>query len=156
MSSVAPLILSACGGCLLAVLWMDLMFDVQVLRHRTGEIPEPVLSSIAAYYRRTTTTAQPMGGLIAVVMLIAIATLVLQVFDDGGRRWLAVTSLFLSAGPIGLAAVRIIPNAVRLGSRSDDAFRQSALARSICKDHVFCVVCIVAFVALQVAPMIGE
>jgi hypothetical protein len=153
--SGAPLILSACGGFLLAVLWMDLMFDVQVLRHRAGEIPEPVLSSIAAYYRRTTTTAQPMGSLIAVVMLIAIVTLVLQVFDDGGRRWLAVASLLLSVGPIGLAAVRIIPNAVRLGSRSDDALRQSALARSICKDHVLCVVCIVAFVALQVVPMIG-
>jgi hypothetical protein len=31
---MAPLVLAACGGFLLAVLWMDLMFDVQVLRHR--------------------------------------------------------------------------------------------------------------------------
>ena len=154
MSGVAPLILSACGGFLLAVLWMDLMFDVQVLRYRTGEVPEPVLGSIAAYYRRVTTTAQPMGSLVAVVMLTAIVTLVFQVFDGGGRRWLAIASLLLSVGPIALAAVRIIPNAVRLGSRSDDTVRQSDLARSICKDHVFCVVCIVAFVALQLVPVL--
>ena len=97
-----------------------------------------------------------MGALIAAVMLVAIATLVLQVFDDGGRRWVAVASLLLSVGPIGLAAVRIIPNAIRLGSRSDDTRRQSELARSICKDHIFCVVCIVAFVALQLtAAMAG-
>src|SRR5262249_22775929 len=42
------------GGFLLAVLWMDLMFDVQVLRHRRdrGDLPEDVLASIAGYYRR--------------------------------------------------------------------------------------------------------
>src|ERR1043166_2149382 len=51
---IESLILAACGGFLLAVLWMDLMFDVQVLPHRTPELPEPVVSSIAAYYRRVT------------------------------------------------------------------------------------------------------
>lgn len=50
-------ILAVCGGFLLAVLWMDLMFDVQVLRHRDepGELSEAVLASIAGYYRRVTT-----------------------------------------------------------------------------------------------------
>jgi hypothetical protein len=57
---VSP-ILILCGGFLLAVLWMDLMFDVQVLRFRdaTRELPEDVLGSIAAYYRRVTTQARP-------------------------------------------------------------------------------------------------
>ncbi len=57
---------AACAGFLLAVLWMDLMFDVQVLRHRDAALPEPVLASIAAYYRRATTTSRPMGHLIAI------------------------------------------------------------------------------------------
>ena len=147
--AIEALILAACGGFLLAVLWMDLMFDVQVLRHRAAELPESVLSSIAAYYRRVTTTAQPMGSLVAVVMLTAIVTLVLQVVADQGQRWLAVACLLLSSAPIGLALVRIIPNAARLGARSDDVLRQSVLARSICRDHIFCVVCILAFVGLQ-------
>ena len=148
--SIAPLILSACGGFLLAVLWMDLMFDVQVLRHRTGELPEPILSSIAAYYRRVTTTAKPMGHLIAVVMVTAIVTLATQMRGDPGHRWLAVASLLVAGGPIGLAAVRVVPNAVRLGGRSDSVLQQSALARSICRDHIFCLVGILAFVSLQV------
>src|SRR5687767_10567196 len=125
------LVLAACGGFLLAVLWMDLMFDVQVLpyRDRSAELPEPVLASIAAYYRRVTTTAAPMGHLIAVVMLVAIATLLAQVFRGGGPWWVTLASLLLAGAPIGLAAARVVPNAVRLGARADTALQQSALAR---------------------------
>jgi hypothetical protein len=37
------------AGFLLAVLWFDLMWDVQVLRHRgTPEVPEPVVHGSAA------------------------------------------------------------------------------------------------------------
>ena len=146
---IEPLILSACGGFLLAVLWMDLMFDVQVLRHRTGELPEPVLSSIAAYYRRVTTTARPMRHLVAVVMVTAIVTIAIQIGDNHVQRWLALTSLLVGGGPIGLAVVRVYPNAVRLGARSDAALQQSALARSICTDHILCFIGILVFVSLQ-------
>jgi len=42
------LIGAACGGFLIAVLWMDLIFDSQVLRHRAAdELPGAVLASIA-------------------------------------------------------------------------------------------------------------
>src|SRR5215470_1899759 len=114
---IESVILSACGGFLLAVLWMDLMFDVQVLRHRTPELPEPVVSSIAAYYRRVTTMARPMGHLIAVIMVIAIATLTVQIVANHGRRELALASLLVAGGPIVLAAVRVVPNAVQLAAR---------------------------------------
>ncbi len=57
------------GGFLLAVIWMDLMFDVQALRGpRTAPLPEPALASIAGYYRRVTTDAWPMNQLVGVVM----------------------------------------------------------------------------------------
>jgi hypothetical protein len=148
---VEPLILSACGGFLLAVLWMDLMFDVQVLGHGAPELPEPVLGSIAAYYRRVTTTANPMGYLVAVVMLTALVTLALEIVVDPGQRSIALTSSFLAGGPIVLALARIYPDAVRLGARSDDARRQSALARSICRLHMLCFIGILAFVVLQLA-----
>jgi ER membrane protein SH3 len=148
---IESLILAACGGFLLAVLWMDLMFDVQVLRHRTPELPEPVVSSIAAYYRRVTTTARPMGHLVAVIMVIAIATLTVQIVANHGQRGLALASLLVAGGPIVLAAVRVVPNAVRLGARSDTVLQQSALARSICRDHILCLIGILAFVGLQLA-----
>jgi hypothetical protein len=150
---IASSILAACGGFLLAVLWMDLMFDVQVLRHRRSgaELPEAVLASIAGYYRRVTTTARPMGHLVGVVMATTLVTALASIAAGGGERWLAVASLLLCGGPIGLAFARVHPNAVRLAARSDTALRQSALARSICRDHLLCLAGILGFVALQLS-----
>jgi len=146
-------ILAACGGFLLAVLWMDLMFDVQVLRSRDRdpELTEPVLASIASYYRRVTTDASPMGHLVAVVMAITLITLAVQIAGGLGPRWLALASLLLCSGPILLAIGRVVPNAVRLGARKDPELRQSALARSICRDHLLCFVGILGFVAVQLS-----
>ena len=53
------------AGFLLAVLWFDLMHDVQVRGHDAAlELPEPVLASIAGYYARVTTAARPMNQLV--------------------------------------------------------------------------------------------
>jgi hypothetical protein len=147
----ASFVLAVCGGFLVAVLWMDLMFDVQVLRDRRRdiELPEPTLASIAAYYRRVTTTARPMGHLVGAVMAIAVGTLVVEIALGEGSRWLAFSSLLLCGGPILLALLRVHPNAVRLGARSDELRRQSALARSICRDHLLCLAGITGFLALQ-------
>jgi hypothetical protein len=147
---MASLILAACGGFLLAVLWMDLIFDVQVLRHRDGaNLPEPVLASIAAYYRRVTTSARPMGHLVGAVMAIALVTLAVELAAGGRARWIPLASLVLGGGPIALAALRVVPNAVRLATRSDSAEQQSALARAICRDHLVCLAGVLAFEALQ-------
>ena len=86
---------TAGAGFLLAVLWMDLMFDVQVLRHRrdAGELPEPVLASIAAYYRRVTTDASPMGRAVSLVMLALLAALVGEWSSGARPAWLSLASL---------------------------------------------------------------
>ena len=149
----AASILAACGGFLVAVLWMDLMFDVQILRYRQrgAELPESVLASIATYYRRVTTTARPMGHLIGAVMATTVIILSVQIAVGHGPRWLALASLLLCGGPILLAFVRVHSNAVRLAARSDPALRQSALARSICSDHLLCFGGILGFVALQLS-----
>jgi hypothetical protein len=146
-----PLLLTACGGFLLAVLWMDLMFDVQVLRHRgrAAELPEAVLASIAAYYRRVTTTARPMGHLVGAVMATTLVASLVQFASVRGSPGLALGSPLLCGAPILLALLRVYPRAVRLGTRSDTALQQSALARSICRGHLFCFAAILGFVALQ-------
>ena len=144
-------ILILCGGFLLAVLWMDLMFDVQVLRYRgaTGELPEEVLSSIAAYYRRVTTLARPMGHAVGLAMVLALLALVAQITREPERRAVSLFSLALCGGPVLLATLRVVPNAVRLGSRIDPAAEQSRLARAICRDHIICLCGITLFVAVQ-------
>lgn len=144
-------ILILCGGFLLAVLWMDLMFDVQVLRYRdaTSELPEEILGSVAAYYRRVTTLARPMNHAIGATMLVLILALLAQIIAESERRWVGVFSLPLCSSPILLAMLRVVPNAVRLGSRIDTAAEQSRLARAICRDHLLCLGGMALFVALQ-------
>jgi len=146
-------LIAASGGFLLAILWMDLIFDVQVLRHRRapGALPEPVLASIAAYYRRATTDSRPMSRLIALAMAVAVLGSAWELARGDGPLAARAAALALCAAPAGLAGARVVPNAVRLGTRRDDAGTQSALARGICRDHLFCLASISAFLALRVA-----
>jgi hypothetical protein len=142
---------TAGAGFLLAVLWFDLMFDVQVLGHRDRELPEEVLQSIAAYYRRVTTAARPMNRLITAVMLATLAGLVVEIASGDQAAWVAPSSLAIAVVPITLAGARIVPRAVRLGSRLDSAERQSVLARSIFRGHVLCVGAIAGLLVVQLA-----
>jgi hypothetical protein len=142
---------TAGAGFLLAVLWFDLMFDVQVVAHRDGTLPEGVLASIAGYYRRVTTAARPMNRLIATVMLATLAAIVVEVARAEPRQWVAWASLALAAAPIALAGGRIVPMAVRLGGRGDAPERQSELARAIFRDHVICAASILGLLALQLS-----
>jgi hypothetical protein len=142
---------TAGGGFLLAVLWFDLMFDVQTLGRRHRELPEPVLVSIASYYRRVTTAARPMNRLIAGVMIATLAAIIAEIAREQRPVWVAWASLALAAGPILLAAINTVPRAVRLGARTDPLSRQSVLARSICRDHLLCIASIAALLALQLA-----
>lgn len=150
---VATALLTACSGFLLAVLWMDLIFDAQVLAHRNpgGELPEPVLASIAGYYRRAVTESRPMSQLIAVVMVVLLGALGFRVVRGHDPTWLVVTSAVLAGAPILLAGAHTVPNAARLGTRSGSPAEQTSLARSIGRDHLVCAVSMVAFLALWVA-----
>jgi hypothetical protein len=143
---------TAGGGFLLAVLWFDLMFDVQVLGHRgEEELPEEVLSSIAAYYARVTTAARPMNRLIAAVMVGTLAAIIVEIVRGVEHPWLPWVSLGLALSAIGLAGVRTVPGAVRLGGRGDSVAVQSGLARSVLREHLFCAGAIAGLVVLQLA-----
>ena len=145
------LIAAACTGFLLAVLWMDLIFDSQVLRHRGAEVlPESVLDSISRYYLRATTTSRPMSYLIALVMVILLGSLAFRAFRGSDPVWLLVVSAVLAGIPIVLAMVRTVPNAVALGSRVGTPAEQSRLARAICRDHIVCLAFMTTFLVLWV------
>jgi hypothetical protein len=141
---------TAGAGFLLAVLWFDLMFDVQVVaHHHRDELPEEVLASIGNYYARVTTAARPMNRLIAAVMLATLGAIVVQIAAGEESAWVPWSSLALAAAAIGLAGARIVPSAVRLGARSETASLQSAAARSIYREHVLCALAIAGVLAIQ-------
>jgi hypothetical protein len=142
---------TAGGGFLLSVLWFDLMFDVQVAGHGERELPEEVLASVAGYYRRVTTAARPMNRLIAAVMVATLAAIVVEIVNADTPHWVGWASLVLAAAAILLAGARTVPSAVRLGGRSDAVDRQSALARSIFRQHLFCISAIAVMLVLQLS-----
>jgi hypothetical protein len=133
---------------------MDLIFDAQVLRHRRAdELPEPALASIVGYYHRATTTSRPMSLLIALVMAILLAALGFHALRGGNPGWLVGVAAVLAGVPILLAMVRTVPNAVRLGNRVGTPAEQSRLARSICRDHLFCIASMSAFLVVWIATL---
>jgi hypothetical protein len=128
---------------------MDLIFDIQVLRHRGAEVlPESVLASIAGYYRRATTTSRPMSYLIALVMVILLGSLAFRGLSGSDPGWLLAVTAVLAGIPIALAMVRTVPNAVALGNRTGTPAEQSRLARAICRDHIVCLVLVSGFLAV--------
>lgn len=142
--------ITAAVGFLIAVLWFDLMFDVQVWPHRRADLlPEPVTESIATYYRRVTTDASPMNRLVALVMVVLLALLIGQATGDGTPTWLSIVSLTLAALAIGLALGRVVPAAKRLGNHPDSQRATTALARSIFRDHVLFLSLMVGLLVLQ-------
>ncbi len=144
--------MAGCGGFLLAVLWMDLLFDVQVLQIRAAEPRETdqPIASIAAYYRRVTTEARPLNRLVGAVMAVTLGGSAYRAISGPPPRSAAVLALLLAASAVGLAFARVFANAVRLGTRADTLPLQARLARRIFWDHVYCFVVMTAFTAIEV------
>jgi hypothetical protein len=138
------------GGFLLAVLWFDLMFDVQVRKH-ADIVPSEILDSIASYYRRVTIAATPMNRLVSVVMIVVLCALVAEIVEHADPPWMGWGSLACAASAIGLAAVRTVRNAMKLGGGSGTVAERSKLARAIYRDHLFCLAAIGLLVGLQLA-----
>ncbi len=139
---------AAGAGFLLAVLWFDLMFDVQVLRRGDDE---GALASIAAYYARVTTAARPMNRLVALAMVGTIASAIVQVARGEHPRWVGIASRALILSAVALAAAHTVPSAVRLGIRRDTPEAQHRLARSILRDHLVCFAAVGAALVMQLA-----
>jgi hypothetical protein len=128
---------AAGAGFLLAVLWFDLMFDVQTRKHAGNPLPPEILASISTYYRRVTTDAYPMNRLVALVMVLTLAAIVGQIVEAADPWWIGWGSLALAGSGFFPTLARTVPNARRLGSTKDPPEMQSTLARSICRDHLF-------------------
>jgi hypothetical protein len=141
---------AAGAAFLIAVLWFDLMFDVQV-RGRSAVAPE-ALASISPYYRRVTTQARPMNRLVSVVMLFTLVMIGVEIWQSAARQWKPWVALVLTLSAIGLAMTRTVPNAVRLGLAADSHEMRIELARAVYRDHLFCLAAMVLVLVLQLWP----
>ena len=140
---------TAGAAFLVAVLWFDLMHDVQALGSGGRALSSTALDSIAGYYRRVTTDAFPMNRLVSAVMLSTLGLLIAQLAVGGAPRWMSATDLCLVTSAVALAAARTVPNAKRLGQQTDDASTQSSLARAVCTDHLSCLGALLVALTLE-------
>ena len=147
-------IATAGAGFLVAVLWFDLMFDVQARGH-DDDLPEPVLASIATYYRRVTTDARPMNLLVGTAMGVTLATVIAELATSDAAKWAAWPSLALVASAIVVATTRTVPSAVRLGGRTDTIGDQSRLARSVLREHRVIFVLMATTLGLQLGSALS-
>jgi hypothetical protein len=138
-------------GFLLAVLWFDLMFDVQTRGHNEEALPAEVLASISTYYRRVTTDAAPMNRLVALMMLVVLGAILAEIFADEISGWITWGSLALALFGFAVTRMRTLPNAIRLGQATDPPELQSQLARSIFRDHSYGFARTLLLLALQLA-----
>jgi hypothetical protein len=140
---------AAGAAFLLAVLWFDLMFDVQTRGHESERLPTEVLASISAYYRRVTTEAYPMNRLVALVMLLTLAAIVVEIAHGVRPWWIGWVSLALAGSGAVTTLRRTVPNARRLGRAEDTPEMQSTLARAIYRDHLLSFARIALVLGLQ-------
>jgi hypothetical protein len=142
--------LAAVGAVfLLAVLWFDLMFDVQTRDHPRDPLPGEVLASISAYYRRVTTEAYPMNRLVALVMLLTVAAIAAEIVQGVRPWWIGWVSLALVGSGVVSTLWRTVPNARRLGRAQDGPEMQSTLARAIYRHHLLSFVRTAVVLGLQ-------
>ena len=134
---------------LICVLWFDLMFDVQTRTHQGAELPTEIMASISSYYRRVTIEAYPMNRLIAVVMVLTVLAIINEIIRNTDHWWLGWISLAAAVSAIGLARMRTIPNAARLGRAKGSVEDQTTLARAIYRDHLYCIAGMTTVLALQ-------
>jgi hypothetical protein len=127
---------AAGASFLLAVLWFDLMFDVQVRRHAGDPLPPEVLASISAYYRRVTTEAYPMNRLVALMMVLTLVAIVAEIAEGAHPWWIGWVSLVIAGSGFVPTITRTVPNARRLGRAEDSLEEQSRLARAIYRAHL--------------------
>ena len=136
-----------CLGFCVAILYLDLVFDVSAVPYRKTKtaLPAEVLTPITTYYRYVTRNP----WLLIFVMSVALTCIVTELVLGLAPRWVGIASLVLFGLTALLAVARVIPGATRLASGKDGAEQQTRVAHSMFAYHVVFLALVLALVALQ-------
>ena len=144
---MSTLILCACIGFIIAVMWIDLIFDALVLPHHNSKdpLPEEVLATMSSFFKRI--TYKPF--LIFVILVGMFTIIIQQIINSSVPVWAAWASLIPILVSFGFAVSSVFPTARRLGSRVDTLEKQSELARSLFPIHAFVLIAMLLVLAVQ-------
>ena len=146
-----PLFLSI--GFFIAVLYMDLVFDVSALPYRkTGsKLPKEILDPIVLYYRYITKNP----WLLIFVMLVAATSIIAEVVFMMVPKWIGYSSLVMFATIMLLAVLRVIPCAQRLASGKDVEEKQTRLVHGLFPYHILMLILVLSLALLQYRSSAG-
>ena len=136
-----------CLGFMMAVLYIDLMFDVSAAPYRRSPAPLPreVLDPITHYYGRITQNPY----LLMFVMLTTTLCIGAQIVYEVAPRWVGYSSLFLIALSMITAALKVIPTAQRLGSARDSEVVRTRMVHGMLTPHLLLLVNILLLASIQ-------
>lgn len=136
-----------CIGFMIAVLYMDLVFDISALPYRKTKAPLPkhILEPITTYYRYITKNP----WLLVFVILTAAVCIIAEVKFNLVPRWIGYSSMVLIGMIMLLGMLRVIPAAQRLASCKDIEEKQSSLVRSLFPCHIVLLIGVLLLAVLQ-------
>ncbi len=137
------------AAILLTVVWWDMVFDSQVLRHPTGTLPSDVLATTSSYYRRCTIEGAPMMYLPLVMMVVVLAAIAWELWKAAVTPWVGWLSLALAVWGVVSVAFMAVPRAQRIGRAQDSPDVLSGLARTVFRLHASAAACWIVVIVLQ-------
>lgn len=140
-----------CLGFMFAVLYMDMVFDVSALGHRTSgkRLPPEVLEPIAMYYRYITRNPY----LLIAILFTALGSIIMEITYALVPPWAGYASLVLILLTMVTGVLRIIPQAQRLAAGGDTLDEQTRLVHGLLPFHAVMMVNVWLLVAVQVIAM---
>lgn len=136
-----------CLGFMMAVLYIDLMFDVSAVTYRkTGTaLPPAVLDPITHYYGRITQNPY----VLMFVMLTTTVCIGAEIYYRLAPRWAGWASLALMGLSMMTGTLKVIPTAQRLGSGQDSPEARTKMVHGMLPAHLVLLVNILALAAIQ-------
>jgi hypothetical protein len=136
-----------CLGFMMAVLYIDLMFDVSAVQYRgtNAPLPREVLDPITHYYGRITQNPY----VLMFVMLTTTLCIGAQIVYALAPRWVGYSSLFLMGLSMITGTLKVIPTAQRLGSAKDSEEVRTRMVHGMLPAHLVLLVNILLLTSIQ-------
>jgi hypothetical protein len=143
-----------CIGFMLAVIYIDLAFDLFTLPYRRNKaaLPKEALESITSYYRCIT-----RNPWLLVFVFTATATCIIwEIVYELVPPRIGYLSIAVFGAVMLIATTKVIPSAQRLASGKESDEKRTMLAHSLFPYHVTFLVLIICLAILQFSTVRGQ
>jgi hypothetical protein len=136
-----------CLGFMMAVLYIDLMFDVSAAPYRNTKraLPKEILDPVTHYYGRITQNPY----VLMFVMLTTTLCIGAEIIYGPTPKWAAYASLALMGLSMVTGTLKVIPTAQRLGSGQDSEDERTRMIHGMLPFHLVLLINILLLAGIQ-------